>query len=334
MPQSILILILLVAFPFYGKSQDLHWTQFNAIPLYQNPAQTGNFQGDLRWTANYRDQWRSVTRAFSTVAMAMDGRLLKHRNLSFGGAFLHDVVGDGALRTLDAFVTASYQLQLSADSTHLLQFGVNAGMNNRMVDWNAFKFGTQFNGFYYDPSLATNESYSRSQRTNFNSSVGLLYQFIIGKRKKIEVGYAIHNLARPNQGFYEETIKRPVRHLVHAQVEWPLADDWDLIPALQFQYQGNYWELMWGSSARLTLEDRMGKYRAVYFGLWNRPVDALMISGGVQFNSLFVGLSYDINYNKLVPASRTIGAIEIAARYTIYRFKPKKIYHRICPDYI
>ncbi len=319
---------------FCGYAQDMHWTQFNSIPLYQNPANTGNFNGDLRWTANYRDQWRSVTRAFSTVAVGMDGRILKHKSLSLGGSFLHDVVGDGSLRTLEAFVTASYQLKLTGDSSQYLQFGVNAGMNNRMVNWNAFKFGNQFNGLEYDPNSSSNENYGRSQRTNFNSGVGLLYHWEIGQGKKLDVGYAVHNLTRPNQGFYEEVVKRPIRHLIHAQLEWPLTDEWDLIPGFQFQVQANYWEIIWGSSARLTLENRMGKYKAVYFGLWNRPIDAIMLSGGVQFNSLYVSLSYDINYNKLVPASRTVGAIELAARYTLFRFKPKKINHRICPDYI
>lgn len=329
-----LLLFFQILLSLSSWGQDMHWTQFNHNPLYQNPANTGNFKGDLRWTANYRDQWRSVSKAFSTVSVGMDGRLLSFRNLSFGGNFSHDVVGDGALRTLEANFSASYSLRLNNDSTQLISFGVNAGVNNRMVDWNAMKFGSQFNGIHYDPTYATNEGFTRSQRTNFNSSVGALYQNFLGDRKKIEVGFAMHNLARPNNGFYDEVIRRPIRYLLHAQMELPIGFDWDIIPSVQLQFQGKYWELLYGASVRYIIQDRMGIYRAAFFGAWNRPIDALMLSGGMQFNSLFVGLSYDINYNKLVPASSTLGAVEIALRYTLFRFKPKNINHRICPSYI
>jgi hypothetical protein len=54
----------------------------------------------------------------------------------------------------------------------------------------------------------------------------------------------------------------------------------------------------------------------------------------MDYNDLFVGISYDLNYSKLVPASRMRGGFELAARYIIRTFKPKKMLHRVCPDFI
>ena len=49
---------------------------------------------------------------------------------------------------------------------------------------------------------------------------------------------------------------------------------------------------------------------------------------------LYCGISYDVNFSKLVPASNARGGFEIAVKYVISRFKPKQIIHRVCPDFI
>ena len=65
-----------------------------------------------------------------------------------------------------------------------------------------------------------------------------------------------------------------------------------------------------------------------------RNKDACMLTLGYDHQDLFVGLSYDINLSKLLPASNARGGFEIALRYIINRFKPKRADHRVCPDYI
>ena len=83
------------------SAQDIHWSQFNDNPIFQNPGNAGNFNGDYRFVANYRDQWRSVTVPFTTLSLSADGKLDKHKNLGYGILFFHDVVGDGSLRTIN-----------------------------------------------------------------------------------------------------------------------------------------------------------------------------------------------------------------------------------------
>ena len=75
-------------------------------------------------------------------------------------------------------------------------------------------------------------------------------------------------------------------------------------------------------------------YQSVYAGLWLRAKDAGYLSVGMDYQNWFLGISYDFNISKLTPATNFRGGIEFAARYIIKRFKPKKITHRICPDYI
>lgn len=53
-------------------AQDIHFSQFFNTPYAQNPANIGQFDGDYRMGAVYRQQWRSVTIPYSTFGMGAD----------------------------------------------------------------------------------------------------------------------------------------------------------------------------------------------------------------------------------------------------------------------
>lgn len=334
MKLSMLLVALLMAAYIPLQAQDIHWSQFNANPVFQNPGNAGHFNGDLRFVGNFRDQWRSVSVPFQTLSMSIDGKPYNKRNLGLGGLFFHDISGDGTLRTVELQINASYLLKLTPDSTHVFRPGINIGMNHRQINWDALKFGNQFNGQLYDPSIPNNENYTTDRKTNFSFGIGGIYQYRIAKRQQLTAGISAFNLNRPNQGFYQTTIPRDIRTSAFATYTHPIGLDWDLIPSLQYSIQGKYRELLIGSSVKYTLVNRLTEYRAVYAGLWFRGKDAGFISVGMDYQNWFFGLSYDINVSSLVKASRTRGGMEFAVRYILFRFKPKKVVHRICPDYI
>lgn len=316
------------------SAQDIHWSQFNDNPLFQNPANAGHFNGDLRFVGNYRDQWRSVTVPFTTLSLSADGNLRRNKNLGYGLLFFHDVVGDGSLRTVEVQGNASYLIKLTPDSTHSFRAGINIGMNHRQVNFDQLYFGNQYNGIAYDPSLSSNEALQNDRKTNFSAGIGAVYHYFVNKRFNISGGVGVYNLNRPNQGFYNDVVLRDIRMNVFARGIYKIGFDWDVLPAINYSRQGTYSEFIIGSSVKYTLVDRLGEYRALYAGGWFRNKDAGYISVGMDYQSWFVGLSYDINFSTLVPASRARGGFEIAVRYILHRFKPKKIVHRICPDYI
>ena len=69
-------LVFIIIFLFATKkvsAQDIHWSQINNNPIFQNPANTGNFEGDFRFVGNYKDQWRSVTVPFTTFSISAGG---------------------------------------------------------------------------------------------------------------------------------------------------------------------------------------------------------------------------------------------------------------------
>jgi len=328
------VFIALIFCTTQSVAQDIHWSQFNDNPVFQNPGNAGHFDGDVRFVGNFRDQWRAVSVPYQTLSVSADGKPYNYRNLGVGGLFFHDVTGDGRLRTIELQANISYLLKLNRDSTHTIRPGINVGMNHRQVNWDAFKFGNQYNGQSFDPSISNNELYQHDKKTNFSFGVGAVYNYYIKKRQFLQVGGALFNINRPNQGFFDEKITRDMRTNVSVKYQHPLGMDWDIIPSIQFSFQGVYREMIMGTSVKYTLINRLSKYRAVYAGLWYRTVDAAYITVGMDYQQWFVGLSYDMNFSTLTKASRARGGFEVAVRYIMFRFKPKKIAHRICPDYI
>ena len=315
-------------------AQDIHWSQFNDNQIFQNPGNAGNFKGDYRIIANYRDQWRSVTVPFKTLSFSGDAHYKSNDKIGIGLLFFNDVSGDGKFRTVEFQTNCSYLLKLTSDSTHTIRPGLNIGMNHRQVNFDQFSFDNQYVNNSYNSALPTYEVYQNQKNTNISIGLGAVYQYYKNERLKINGGIGFYNINRPNQGFYYEKIRRDVRTSIFVKGIYKINDDWDILPSVSLQVQGKYKELILGASAKYILIDKLGKYRAVYFGGWFRNKDAGYVSVGLDNQNWFFGLSYDINVSKLVPASNLRGGLELAARYIIHRFKPKKITHRACPDYI
>ncbi len=331
---STFLTLLLLVTSSIVSAQDVHWSQFDANPIYQNPGNTGQFNGDIRFVGNYRDQWRSVTVPFNTVNVTADGTLPFNRNIGVGGMLFHDVVGDGQFRTVELQANASYLLKLTSDSMHTIRPGINFGLNHRQLNTDQFYFDNQFDGIQYNPGLSSNEVFGTDRKSNVSFGMGAIYQYYENERVNFTGGFAVFNINRPNQGFFTTEVKRDRRVNIFANGIYKLNYDWDVLPSMQFSVQGVYREFMIGGRAKYTLVNRLGEYRALYGGLFYRNKDAAFLSVGMDYQNWFVGMSYDINFSKLVPASRLRGGFELSVRYILTRFKPKKIVHRICPDYI
>jgi len=329
-----LLIIFLSLAPAAIVAQDVHWSQFSDNPIFQNPGQAGNFKGDYRFVGNYRDQWRAVTVPFQTTSISVDGRLTKLKNLGIGGLLFHDAVGDGKLRTLEFQVNANLPVYLTRDSNLVFRPGINVGINQRQINAQLLTFDNQYNGIQYDENLSTNENFSANSRTNFSTGLGFVLDWKLNAKNKLNTGLGLFNLNRPDQGFLGAKIQRDIRTNVHAKIEHKLDKNLFLLPAVNLSLQGKYKEFVLGSSVKYIMKEYLGQYRAVYAGIWCRTKDAGFISLGMDYQNWFFGVSYDLNFSKLTQASNARGGLEIAVRYIHQSLKPKKIIHRICPDYI
>src|SRR5271155_5790433 len=80
-------------------AQDVHFTQYFTSPLTLNPAMTGLVPDDIRFAANYRTQWSSVSpdpyiTGTASFDMAMlKGKLPEGDALGIGLLMLYDKSG-------------------------------------------------------------------------------------------------------------------------------------------------------------------------------------------------------------------------------------------------
>ena len=329
-PKYIFIFFSLI-FNLISHSQDIHWSQFNDNQIFQNPGNSGNFKGDYRFITNRRNQWKSVTEPFTTTNISVDKKL--KRNAGIGVLFFDDVAGDGKFRTNEFQLNIGYPFKIFKDTNATFKAGLNVGVNHRQVNMDLFTFNNQYNGMYYDEALPSNENFTNQKNTSFTIGIGSTFNYSFSKLE-LEFGTSIFNLNRPNQSFYNNEIKRDARLSTFIKTNYPINNLLSVQPSCNIQIQGVYRSLIIGSNIKYNLSKTHSNYLAVFLGAWLRNKDAAIFNLGVDYQNWFVGLSYDVNLSNLSIASNYRGGSEIAIRYIIQQYKPKKITHRICPDYL
>lgn len=287
-----------------GFAQDPHFSQFYANPLYLNPAFAGTALCP-RVILNFRDQWPSLSGTYVTYNASYDQHIDK---LSGGiGILLNtDRAGQGILNTTNASFMYSFRLEVNRSFS--MKLALEATYFQKKLDWQKLTFGDQIDrrhGFVYN----TNElPPSRLTKANVDFAAGLL-----GYGEQYFVGFAVHHLTQPNEGFITNS-RMPRRYTVHAGgvinlVKKVRRGSNDRIPTLSpnilFMQQANFQEINYGLY--------FNRYPFVG-GLWFRQnfknADAIIFMVGVQASMFKIGYSYDLTVSKLTNA--TGGAHEIS----------------------
>ena len=318
-------------------AQDIHFSQFYQSPLTLNPALTGQFDGDYRFAGNYRNQWSSVTVPFQTFSLSVNAREpFKQKDIGAGILFVHDHTGDSKFRTTIFNVSGAYKFKINTDSTQFLSVGGMFGVTRKSLNFQFLTFDAQYNGFQYDASLPNGESFTNSRQTLINVHLGVSHEWNFGTRNKLTSGIAGFNLTSPKESYFgNKSIALDRRIVLHSQLNYQVAQNYDVIPTLLYMNQGTYNEFVLGALGKFVVDDTPGvMYKAAYAGILFRTRDAGYLTAGYQYRNWDVSISYDFNFSTLTPASNGLGGIELAAIYILKQFKPQKVKHRICPDYI
>ncbi|MFT3886000.1 MAG: PorP/SprF family type IX secretion system membrane protein [Flavobacteriales bacterium] len=317
-------------------AQDIHFSQFFNTPYAQSPANTGLFDGDHRLGAVYRQQWRSVTLPYTTFGLGGDmAHFAKVDGLGLGAWFYGDKTGDSRLSTFQFTLGVSWTQRFGTHKEQSLTLGVQGGLTSLTIDYSALRFDAQYNGFYFDPSLSSNEQFTRDARTHPDLHAGLIYRYAPSRRERIEAGFALFNLTTPDIAFFNAAPSAlDQRAMFHVTTQFPVSGKVDVLPMARYMAQGTFRELDLGGTARYILLDRYGVVQAVQAGLFWRAADAGYLYAGLEYADWTLGVSYDINLSRLEPASRNRGGIEVTA-VRVFRKKPVvPVRFKACPDQI
>lgn len=319
----------------FSFGQDIHHTQWYDHALQLNPANTGNFDGAYRFAGNFRQQWKSVTYPFRTMAFAFDANnFLRSKRFSLGVAFYNDVAGDSRYSKNDLKIMGSHNFRLSKDTTHSIQFGWNAAYQTRSIDFSQLTYGEQFNGNVFDPDLPHEGAGKQSVRLA-NFGFGLGYDWYKEERRKFRIGLAVLNVTQPAiTHLTSDFAVLPRRITASFTSRFRLNYDLDIEPYGLYQRQNQYQELVLGTSFRYTLDHRFFHYRAVFVGISSRIGDAANGIVGYYHGSWKFGASYDVNYSPFTNASNYRGGFELSAVYIWHNVLPRRVRYRQCPNYL
>ena len=313
--------------------QDIHFSQFNLSPLNLNPSLTGSYNGDYRLTGSHRNQWSSVTTPYATFAFSFEKNKLLKKPLSIGFQINQDRAGDSKLNTFQFNPSSSYAFKI--DSNQYISAGIQIGFTKRNLDYNPLSFDAQYNGNIYDPSLSNQENFSTNSNTYLNLNFGLGHLIQISQDIRLISGISIYNLNSSKQSYYNDaSVRLDPKLSFHSNCEWLFSQNLIFNPSFLWLKQGKHQEFILSLNSEFILEKFMKTYRSIYGGISYRNKDAFFINAGYKYDNLQIGLSYDVNLSKLVPASIYRGGFEIALIYIIDNTPSKRIIHRICPDYL
>jgi len=276
---------------------DPHFSQFYMFPTYLNPALTGAFDGNVRVTGIYRNQWSSMGSAYSTIGAS--GDFTTNKSMNFGGGVLSQTAGDGGYNYLTAHGSAAFTgVRWGTDGTQHLVLGVNAGIVSRSFNPNKLTFGDQWNPITgYNPGNATMEAFDKTSSAVFDAGVGALYyDGKAGKKANLYLGASANHITQPNDPFSATgDAKLPLRYVFHGGVRIAINEQFSLTPNALYMKQAGASEAMVGLYGQFRLSDASDFMLGVNY----RHEDAVAPFLGVTINGMVIGFSYDSNISDL-----------------------------------
>jgi type IX secretion system PorP/SprF family membrane protein len=312
------------------RAQDLHFSQVDQVPMMLNPALTGS-EGPIHASLNYRNQWKSVASPFQTMAAGFDARLQKARRntngfFALGLQVYNDQTGDLSIRTAQVSLNGAYHLTLNRNST--LGLGIYAGLGQRSIDGNNGRWGNQYNGLAYDPSILNGEPMPSAQFSFKDAGTGMVYRFRRNNGgsqswmiHSLTGGFGVFHVNRPSYSFLANEKERLfMRSTLYGSAEISMKNaKTALVPILFYQQQKSAREFLYGASYRYylqgSLSGKTAKTNYISLGLFNRWKDAMIAKVGFQLDQYQFNLSYDFTISDLSDIAKTQGAFELSFSY-------------------
>lgn len=312
-------LLFILGFCFLGvqlRAQEVHNSQFYSLPLFLNPANTGNSVYDLRAGIDYRNQWSSVSVPFSSQSVYADVKLpcyfIEGSWIGLGGMFLNDIAGEG-LKSTYAGMSLAFHKSLSRGHDLILSTGITFEGVNKSVDYLKLVFDDQWDGAVFNPTYKTGDYLESSSLWYVDMAIGTKLTYY-KKRDIYSLGFSASHIMQPSESFYNITNNMARRFTLHGGVEkWFDRGNWMLNPYFVVDFQTYTTTALVGANFFNSLN--YDRSRSFIAGLWYRTSNELIPSVGMEFDNIRIIASYDVPITDKTYRSR--GGFEISLTYTI-----------------
>jgi len=293
---SFILLVLILMASTKALAQDPAFTQWENMPLYFNPALTGNFDGSLRIRAIHRNQWQSLLgkSSYKTSGISADYKFPNGsaRKISLGTFIIRDKAGSLDFRTTAIdFSTSIVQNLGNPDKRfHSIAFGINVGLTTRKIDFE----NAQWPGGGPPPT-------DLNDKTSYpDVSAGLLWQYRSNTHFSFNLGSALHHLNSPNISFSDSSVEKLYhRFNLHGYVEIPLVQKFSIVPSFLYSSQGPAEQLLFGFNNRWYTTShnpnfvQLGFFAKTAKNYNGTDINIYVLSATAEINSFLFGFSFD-----------------------------------------
>jgi type IX secretion system PorP/SprF family membrane protein len=332
MKQRILlkVVFLFCSITFFG--QDYHFSQFNAMPFWLNPASVAGQGTDVDAGLIYRTQYTGISNPYNTYGAFASAALMKRRDrnsyLGIGLGFIQDDNKNIQYKSTLAALALSYHLRLNR--TNVISVGLQPFFFQNSVNYGGLKWGSQYDGTNYNPSLPTGAPANYSQLSKIDGSFGFNYQYakgnhnsIVERESRFQAGFSMYHLPGVHYSLYDSQEKVYSRFCLNMAYTYKKENSRiGYNPLLMVQLQGPAKEIIFGANVFYILQEASNqtgivKGSSLGGGLMYRVGDAIIVTGMLNYDSYSFGIAYDINASTLTTSTKTFGAFELSVRYRL-----------------
>lgn len=328
MKKHLIIITIIFLGVFRSQSQDAHLSLYDAAPIFLNPAMTGVFEGDWRVHGQFRTQWRAINfKPYTSALISFDKPCKKW---GFGGQISNFRAGIGNFNSLQGILSAAYTTSIDQSKNHNVSFGIQAGINQKSVEYQILTFNNQYstnNGGEFNTTIDANEDFSGQSLINPVLNAGILYFFAKQEsRFNPFLGVSAFNLTQPQESFIDFDNRLPIRYYAHTGVRINVTETFYVLPKVLYMRQREFQELTLAADFSYYLK---GSEIYLLAGAIYRNQDAAILSIGARMDNYIARVGYDVNVSSLTTASNGRGGFEIS--FTYMGSKDKSTTGKICP---
>jgi len=295
------------------RGQQYHFSQYFASPLSVNPALTGYYDGNIRLTSVYRNQWAGDNNPFTTISASAETKIFQSSTtgkLGIGLMLNSDRSNNNALTVNTATLSIAYNLPLDAEENVTLGVGLQEDFTQKKIDPFNLTFESQFVSGGFNPSIITPDMSKANTTSYFGTNAGLMLNVKTNETDKIYIGAALYHANQPKMNLLDTLFRQPPMFTVNAGTRFSLSTYSHLQLSTIYSIQQQASETLVGGIGIFDIDDN----KSFQIGTWYRLGDAIIPYIGLLWEGFELGLSYDVTISQLT-SSNLRNSFELSLRF-------------------
>lgn len=303
------------------QAQDVLLTQFDRMTQLYNPALTGMIDGDIRFQAQYRNQWPGIGKAYVSSMFSAEWNVsedpVSQNRFALGMMVFNEQAGTVGL--LDQQIRLTAATALHPNHFNEIAFGLQAAYMRRSLDFSSLKWDAQYNGVAYDAALDNLETIGGNTQQALDAGAGISWRH--NKKRQFRLSYGVFHFMQ-DRAFSNGKDPYRFRHALSYDLK-VRTRLFDLKTMALFSAQSGAYAVSLGALAmvRSGMDSRYTAHltSSVFMaGVYMRYRDAITPVVGVKYKQFGeVLLGYDVTLTSLRTTNRYRGGWEISLRYDL-----------------